>query len=140
MLEDGRLTDGKGRTVDFRNAVIIMTSNVGASELKKQTTLGFQAVDEEQTYEVMKEKVMTELKRTFRPEFLNRVDEVIVFPALSEAQLSEIVSLMLQDLRNRLAGFEIGLEVTEAAKAKLAKEGYDPTYGARPPTRYPAAD
>jgi ATP-dependent Clp protease ATP-binding subunit ClpC len=132
VLEDGRLTDGKGRTVDFRNAVIIMTSNVGASELKKQTTLGFQAVDEEQTYEVMKEKVMTELKRTFRPEFLNRVDEVIVFPALSEAQLSEIVSLMLQDLRNRLAGFEIGLEVTEAAKAKLAKEGYDPTYGARP--------
>ena len=105
MLEDGRLTDGKGRTVDFLNAVIIMTSKVGASELKKQTTLGFQAVDEEQTYEVMKEKVMTELKRTFRPEFLNRVDEVIVFPALSEAQLSEIVRLMLQDLRNLLAGF-----------------------------------
>lgn len=132
VLEDGRLTDGKGRTVDFRNAVIIMTSNVGASELKKQATMGFQATDEEKSYEVMKDKVMSELKRTFRPEFLNRIDEVIVFPALSEEHLAEIVTLMLQDLRDRLADFGIGLDVTAAAKAKLAKEGYDPTYGARP--------
>ncbi|MCR3921050.1 MAG: ATP-dependent Clp protease ATP-binding subunit [Firmicutes bacterium] len=132
VLEDGRLTDGKGRTVDFRNAVIIMTSNVGASELKKQSSMGFRAGDRDKTYDDMKDKIMGELKHTFRPEFLNRIDEVIVFHALAEEHLSEIVTLMLQELNHRLSDFGIGLEVSEEAKRMLAKEGYDPDYGARP--------
>ena len=132
VLEDGRLTDGKGRTVDFRNTVIIMTSNVGASELKKQSTMGFRTGDREKTYEDMKSKVMDELKRSFRPEFLNRVDEVIVFHPLTEEHLMEIVDLMLIELGNRLSDYKMGLKVSAAAKALLAKEGYDPTFGARP--------
>lgn len=132
VLEDGRLTDGKGRTVDFRNTVIIMTSNVGASELKKQATMGFRPGDGEKTYEDMKNKVMDELKRTFRPEFLNRIDEVIVFHPLSEDHLTEIVNLMLAELARRLGDYEIKLSVSDDAKLLLAKEGYDPTYGARP--------
>lgn len=132
VLEDGRLTDGKGRLVDFRNTVIIMTSNVGAGELKKQATMGFRAADREKTYEDMKNKVMDELKRTFRPEFINRIDEVIVFHPLEEEHLSEIVDLMLRELARRLADYEISLDVSEDAKKLLAKEGYDPTYGARP--------
>ncbi len=132
VLEDGRLTDSKGRTVDFRNAVIIMTSNVGATELKKQATMGFRAGDREKTYEDMKSKVMDELKRSFRPEFLNRIDEVIVFHPLSEEHLTEIVDLMLFELGGRLSDYKMVLEVSSDAKALLAKEGYDPTYGARP--------
>ena len=132
VLEDGRLTDGKGRTVDFRNTVLIMTSNVGASELKKQASLGFRPDDRNKTYEDLKNKVLDELKRVFRPEFLNRVDETIVFHPLEEEHLSKIVTLMLEELKRRLAGFGIGLEVAEEAKLLLAKEGYDPTYGARP--------
>ncbi|NLZ38048.1 MAG: ATP-dependent Clp protease ATP-binding subunit [Firmicutes bacterium] len=132
VLEDGRLTDGKGRTVDFRNTVLIMTSNVGASEFRKQATLGFRPDDSDQTYEDLKSKVLDELKRVFKPEFLNRIDETIVFHPLGEEHLSKIVALMLQELRSRLDNFGISLEVTEEAKAFLAKEGYDPTYGARP--------
>lgn len=132
VLEDGRLTDGKGRTVDFRNAVIIMTSNVGATELKKQATMGFRAGDREKTYEDMKSKVMDELKRSFRPEFLNRIDEVIVFHPLAEEHLTEIVDLMLLELGSRLSDYKMVLKISAAAKALLAKEGYDPTYGARP--------
>jgi ATP-dependent Clp protease ATP-binding subunit ClpC len=133
VLEDGRLTDGKGRAVDFRNTVIIMTSNVGAGELKKQAILGFRSgSDREKTYEDMKNKVMDELKRTFRPEFINRLDEVIVFHPLEEEHLTEIVDLMLAELSRRLGDYEIHLNVNEEAKGLLAKEGYDPTYGARP--------
>ena len=132
VLEDGRLTDGKGRTVDFRNTVLIMTSNVGAREFRKQATLGFRPDDSDQTYEDLKSKVLDELKRVFKPEFLNRIDETIVFHPLGEEHLSKIVALMLQELRSRLDNFGISLEVTEEAKAFLAKEGYDPTYGARP--------
>ncbi|MBT9139598.1 MAG: Negative regulator of genetic competence ClpC/MecB [Dehalococcoidia bacterium] len=132
VLEEGRLTDGKGRTVDFRNAVIIMTSNVGATELKKQATMGFRTGDREKTYEDMKSKVMDELKRTFRPEFLNRIDEVIVFHPLAEEHLTKIVDLMLLELGSRLSEYKMGLKVSETAKALLAKEGYDPTFGARP--------
>lgn len=132
VLEDGRLTDGKGRTVDFRNTVIIMTSNVGASQLKKQATMGFRPDDREKTYEDMKSKVMDELKRTFRPEFLNRIDEVIVFHSLEEAHLTEIVELMLRELGKRLEDYNIHLRVSQEAKNVLAREGYDPTYGARP--------
>ncbi|NLM45690.1 MAG: ATP-dependent Clp protease ATP-binding subunit [Firmicutes bacterium] len=132
VLEDGRLTDGKGRTVDFRNTVIIMTSNVGASELKKQSTLGFRAADEGQAFEDMKDKLFAELKRTFRPEFLNRIDEVIVFHPLNEEHLAQIVTLMLREVEKRLSDYGISFTVSEAAKKLLAAEGYDPTYGARP--------
>ncbi|MBS4031129.1 MAG: ATP-dependent Clp protease ATP-binding subunit [Clostridiales bacterium] len=132
VLEDGRLTDGKGRTVDFRNTVIIMTSNVGASQLKKQANLGFRLDDRDKTYEDMKNKIMDELKRTFRPEFLNRIDEVIVFHPLAEEHLTEIVELMLAELSHRLADYEIRMEITGEAKKFLAKDGYDPNYGARP--------
>jgi len=131
VLEDGRLTDGKGRTVDFRNTVIIMTSNVGASTIRKNSRLGFTAGDDTD-YENMKENVLQELKRTFRPEFLNRIDDVIVFHPLEEVHLQQIVSLMAEELRKRLKEQDIDFILTEEAKKHLAKEGYDPTYGARP--------
>jgi len=131
VLEDGRLTDGKGRTVDFRNTVIIMTSNVGADTIRKNARLGFTA-GEDTGYESMKDNVMHELKRTFRPEFLNRIDDVIVFHSLEEPHLQEIVSLMAEELRKRLKEQDIDFVLTEEAKKYLAKEGYDPTYGARP--------
>lgn len=131
VLEDGRLTDGKGRTVDFRNTVIIMTSNVGANTLKKNTTLGF-AVNQDDGYDDMKGKVMDELRKTFRPEFLNRIDEVIVFHSLNEAHIREIVSLMSDEVQKRLAEQDIHFRLSESAQDWLAKEGFDPTYGARP--------
>ncbi len=132
VLEDGRLTDAKGRTVDFRNTVIIMTSNVGADTIKKGNSLGFNTGGTEKDYEDMKDRVMAELKRSFRPEFLNRIDEVIVFHSLEEAHIQEIVSLMAEELRKRLKEQDIDFELTEKAKQYLAKEGYDPQYGARP--------
>ncbi len=133
VLEDGRLTDAKGRTVDFRNAVIIMTSNVGVNLIKRETRLGFKT-DEDQgaSYENMKKKVTDELRRTFRPEFLNRIDEIIVFHALNQEHIKEIVSLMVQEVAKRLAENQIAVEVTDAAKEYLAKEGFDENYGARP--------
>ncbi|NLY39038.1 MAG: ATP-dependent Clp protease ATP-binding subunit [Firmicutes bacterium] len=131
ILEDGRLTDGKGRTVDFRNTVVIMTSNVGATYLRK-STLGFGVSSEEAGYEQMKERVLDELRRTFRPEFLNRVDDIIVFHALNEGHISQIVEIMLAELNRRIAEFSLKLDVSEAAKAQLVKEGYDPSFGARP--------
>lgn len=132
VLEDGRLTDGKGRTVDFRNVVIIMTSNVGAEMIKKDSGLGFTTANQETDYNQMKTKVMSELKRTFRPEFLNRVDEVIVFHSLTLENIKEIVKLMAKELRNRLKDQGIDFELTDAAMNFLAKEGYDPNFGARP--------
>ncbi len=132
VLEDGRLTDGKGRTVDFRNTVIIMTSNVGAEMIKRNSSLGFTAGNNEENYQSMKDKVMSELKRSFRPEFLNRIDEVIVFHALEEKHIEQIVSLMAEELRKRLKDQGIDFELTNEAKHFLAKEGFDPTYGARP--------
>ena len=134
ILEDGRLTDGKGRTVDFKNTVVIMTSNVGASTIKKQRVLGFAAPanEKEDAYERMKENVMEELKRTFRPEFLNRVDDVIVFHQLEEEHLKEIVELMLKSLVDRIKEMGIEVEVSESAKGLLVKKGYDQVYGARP--------
>lgn len=131
VLDDGRLTDGKGRTVDFRNTVIIMTSNVGAEELRKGGSVGFKPGASSQ-YNDMKEKVMEDLKRTFRPEFINRIDEIIVFHALDESQISHIVDLMVSDLQKRLAEQNIQFSLTEEAKQFLAKEGFDPQYGARP--------
>ncbi|RID83371.1 ATP-dependent Clp protease ATP-binding subunit [Peribacillus asahii] len=132
VLEDGRLTDSKGRTVDFRNTILILTSNVGAAALKANKYVGFNIQDEGQDYKDMKGKVMEELKRAFRPEFLNRIDETIVFHSLEKKHLTEIVSLMADQLINRLKEQDIFLELTEAAKEKIAKEGFDPEYGARP--------
>lgn len=132
VLEDGRLTDSKGRTVDFRNTILIMTSNVGASALKMNKYVGFNIQDEGQDYKDMKGKVLEELKRAFRPEFLNRIDETIVFHSLEKKHLTEIVTLMANQLIARLKEQEIDLELTDAAKEKIAKEGYDPEYGARP--------
>ncbi|MCQ1530975.1 ATP-dependent Clp protease ATP-binding subunit [Lutispora saccharofermentans] len=134
ILEDGRLTDGKGRTVDFKNTVIIMTSNVGASTIRRQKVMGFTSTagEKEEAYERMKDNVMEELKRTFRPEFLNRIDDVIVFHQLEEDHLKKIVGLMLKSLVKRIGELNIEIEVTDAAKALLVKKGYDPVYGARP--------
>ncbi|MDP4092310.1 MAG: ATP-dependent Clp protease ATP-binding subunit [Bacillota bacterium] len=134
ILEDGRLTDSQGRTVDFRNTVIIMTSNVGARLITEPKRMGFSAaVDEKaKTYEDMKNNVMGELKKTFRPEFLNRVDEVIVFHPLDEEHIKKIVGLMVDSLAKRLKQNDIELEVTDDAKGFLAKKGFDQVFGARP--------
>ncbi len=137
LLDDGRLTDGHGRTVDFKNCVIIMTSNAGVEYIKRESSLGFAPSKDktkmgQQQYEAMKEKVMAEVKKAFRPEFLNRLDEIIVFHELTEAQLRSIVDLMVRDLQKRLAERKLGIELTDKAKSWLAKEGYDPLFGARP--------
>ena len=134
ILEDGRLTDGKGRVVDFRNTVIVMTSNVGAHNIRKQKTLGFAPVQDtiNSEYEKMKENIMEELKKTFRPEFINRVDEIIVFHALEDEHLRKIVPLMLENAIKRLAQKDIHLTISDAAKDFMVKEGFDPVYGARP--------
>jgi len=136
-MEEGTLSDARGRKVDFRNAILIMTSNVGAELIKRQKGLGFviQHDDEtaaEQDYDVMREKLLEELKRTFRPEFLNRVDSVIVFHALSREDIAQIVDLELDKVRERVAECDTNLDVTDAAKELLAKEGYSDEYGARP--------
>ncbi|OFI06924.1 negative regulator of genetic competence ClpC/MecB [Clostridium acetireducens DSM 10703] len=135
ILEDGRLTDGKGKTVNFKNTIIIMTSNVGASTIKKQRSLGFDISQEnlnESEYEKMKENIMESLKKSFRPEFLNRVDDIIVFHQLQEKDLQQIVKLMLKSVSKRLKQQQIDIRFTEEAEKLLAKEGFDPTYGARP--------
>lgn len=134
VLDDGRLTDAQGRTVDFRNTVIIMTSNVGAGFLDKDKALGFTAggKTENKGYERMKERIMEALKHTFRPEFLNRLDESIVFHSLDEEHLTQIIDLMLVKVGERLQESEVGLEVTGEAKKMIAREGFDLDYGARP--------
>ncbi len=131
ILEEGRLTDSQGRSVDFRNTVLIMTSNLGTQDLRK-ANLGFSKSDEAVTYERMKEKVNDALKAHFRPEFLNRIDETIVFHELSKAEVTTIVDLMIKRLSTQLAGQGLGLELTDSAKLHLADKGYDPTLGARP--------
>ena len=136
VLDDGRLTDSQGRTVDFKNTVIIMTSNVGASNIRTTGTMGFNAdaskAEEQAAYDKMKARVMDALKATFRPEFLNRVDETIVFHALEKEHILSIVDLMMKDLHKRLQEQEISMDVSAEAKEKLVAEGYDPAYGARP--------
>ena len=137
VLDDGRLTDGHGRTVDFKNTVVIMTSNAGVELIKREASLGFAtkrdvAKARKQSYEDMKGKVMAEVKKTFRPEFLNRLDDIIVFHELTEEQLRSVVDLMVKNLQERLAERKLGVELTEGAKSWLAKKGYDPLYGARP--------
>ncbi len=133
VLEDGRLTDAQGRAVDFRNTVVIMTSNVGANIIDKDTSLGFRpSGDDKASYYWMKERVTEAMKKTFRPEFLNRVDEIVVFHALSREQLRAIADLMLRRLSRQLIEHRITLEVTDAAKNKLVDEGFSREYGARP--------
>lgn len=132
VLEDGRLTDSKGRVVDFRNTIVIMTSNVGASTIKKSKTLGFNVSTEENNYKEMKDKVMDELKRAFRPEFLNRLDEIIVFHSLEKRHMKEIAKLMINDMTKRLKENEYVVQVTEEALDVIVSDGYDPEYGARP--------
>jgi ATP-dependent Clp protease ATP-binding subunit ClpC len=134
ILEDGRLTDAQGRTVDFRNSIVIMTSNIGASTISKGQTLGFgEPVSEGGLeYSDMKNRVMGELKKIFRPEFLNRIDEVIVFHKLSKEQIHSIIELMLDRLRLQLKDKEIAIELTAEAKELMVEVGYDPTMGARP--------
>ena len=133
VLEDGRLTDSKGRVVDFRNTVVIMTSNVGAQQIHRDSGIGFRTVvDERSDYEAMKGKVTEELKRTFRPEFLNRVDEIVVFHALNKVHIGQIVEIMAKDLRQQLKEMDITLLITDEAKELLANKGFDPDFGARP--------
>src|ERR1700704_6108333 len=132
--EDGRLTDAQGRTVDFRHCIVIMTSNIGAAEIARNTPLGFAVSDDETgiTYDDMKNRIMGELKKVFRPEFLNRIDEVIVFHKLSKDEVKTIVELLLRRIRESLAERELQLELTEDAKELLVDKGWDPSMGARP--------
>ena len=137
IFDDGHLTDAKGRRVDFRNSIIVMTSNIGAELIRKGTTLGFtahgdEAKTREEAYERMKEKLLGELKKTFRPEFLNRIDGVVVFHSLSKEHIRKIVDLMLAQVSKQLAEKGIKLEVTDAAKDFLGEKGYDEVFGARP--------
>jgi ATP-dependent Clp protease ATP-binding subunit ClpC len=134
ILEDGRLTDSQGRTVDFRHCIVIMTSNIGAQEIARNTPLGFAVSDDETglTYEDMKNRIMGELKKVFRPEFLNRIDEVVVFHKLTREEIKTIVELLLRRIRESLAERELQLELTEDAKDLLVEKGWDPSMGARP--------
>jgi len=133
VLEDGRLTDAQGRTVDFKNTVIIMTTNLGTRDISKSLGLGFANIDDDLTnYDRMKGKVQDELKNHFRPEFLNRIDDVIVFHQLTKDQIIQIVDLMIANLDERLKAKDMGIELTQAAKDLLAARGYDPLLGARP--------
>jgi ATP-dependent Clp protease ATP-binding subunit ClpC len=132
VLEDGRLTDSFGRRVDFRNTIIIMTSNLGAEMLKKQGALGFTPQKEEVTYKAMKDKLMDEAKKTFRPEFLNRIDDIIVFHQLGRDDLRKIIEIELKDVKERLGEQSISIELTSQAKDFLIEKGFNPVLGARP--------
>ncbi len=133
LLDDGRLTDSQGRTVNFRNTVVVLTSNAGASTIKKQSGIGFGSTENSASdYERMKEQIMTEVKKIFKPEFINRLDDIIAFRKLSKEELRQIVDLMLHKTFERIAEKGISVTATEAAKNLLAEQGYDPVYGARP--------
>jgi len=134
ILEDGRLTDAQGRTVDFRHAIVIMTSNIGATEIARNTPLGFSVSDDETgvSYDEMKSRIMGELKKVFRPEFLNRIDDVIVFHKLAKDEIKEIVELLLRRIRQSMAERELQLELTDETKDLLVEKGWDPSMGARP--------
>jgi ATP-dependent Clp protease ATP-binding subunit ClpC len=133
ILEEGKLTDSQGRKVDFRNVIVIMTSNIGSTSISKNQALGFNLSDEQGlSYDDMKSRVMGDLKKVFRPELLNRIDEIIVFPKLAKEEILEIVDLMLNRLRQQMAEHEVTLELTPEAKDLLVEKGYDPAMGARP--------
>jgi ATP-dependent Clp protease ATP-binding subunit ClpC len=137
IMEEGHLSDARGRKVDFRNAIIVMTSNVGADMIKRQSSLGFalkrdEAVEERLAYDEMRKKLMESLRRVFRPEFINRLDSVIVFRSLSREDIKQIVELELQKVAHRLEEHAVTLKATPPALEKLAELGYDPDMGARP--------
>jgi ATP-dependent Clp protease ATP-binding subunit ClpC len=134
ILEDGRLTDSQGRTVDFRHAIVIMTSNIGAAEIARNTPLGFAVSDDETgiTYDDMKNRIMGELKKVFRPEFLNRIDDVIVFHKLQKDEIKQIIELLLLRIRKSMADRELQLDLSDEAKDLLVEKGWDPSMGARP--------
>src|SRR5581483_2078497 len=135
ILEEGKLTDNIGRVVNFRNTIILMTSNVGSETIKKQSTLGFSPISDENSYEKMREKILDEAKKTFRPEFLNRLDDVIVFRSLTKPDLVEILDLEINKVMERLKNKNIKRTLDEKAKDFLVEKGYDPNYGARPMRR-----
>jgi ATP-dependent Clp protease ATP-binding subunit ClpC len=135
IMEEGKLTDSQGRVVDFRNTIVLMTSNVGAELIKKQGVMGFGAVSEEATYEKMREKIVDESKRVFKPEFLNRLDDVIVFHSLTKPDLIRILDLEIAKVDARLKPRGLTLVLDDKAKDFLVTKGYDPTYGARPMRR-----
>ena len=132
VLEDGRLTDSFGRKVDFRNTVLIMTSNIGAEQLRKQGSIGFKAQKEETTYNEMKDRLLDETKKTFKPEFLNRIDDIIVFRSLTKEDLAKIVDIEVGEVQKRLSEQNISVELTSQAKEFLIEHGFDKTFGARP--------
>src|SRR5271170_4880183 len=135
ILEDGKLTDNTGHIVNFRNTIILMTSNVGSDTIKKSSTLGFSPISDESTYEKMRERILDEAKRTFRPEFLNRLDDAIVFRSFTKPDLIQILTLEVDKVIERLRHKNIKLELDEPAKDFLVEKGYDPQYGARPMRR-----
>jgi ATP-dependent Clp protease ATP-binding subunit ClpC len=139
IMDDGRLTDAKGRKVDFRNTIIIMTSNAGAELIRRETGLGFHKAESQQStqeqYDKMKDKVLTEMKKLFRPEFLNRIDATVVFRALGREQIREIVDLQLERTQKQLREQRLVMEVTDAARDVLLEKGFDPVFGARPMRR-----
>jgi ATP-dependent Clp protease ATP-binding subunit ClpC len=133
ILEDGKLTDSQGRKVDFRNVIVIMTSNIGSASISKNVSLGFNlSAEEGLSYDDMKTRVMGDLKKVFRPELLNRIDEIIVFPKLSREEILQVVDLLMNRVRVQLADHDVTIEVTDEAKDLLVEKGYDPTMGARP--------
>jgi ATP-dependent Clp protease ATP-binding subunit ClpC len=132
ILDDGRLTDGQGRVVDFRNTVLIMTSNLGTEFVTQSGSLGFLRHEGDRESREAEEKIERALKQTFRPEFLNRIDEIIIFSPLTVEQMEAIVDLQMKEVRDRLAEHSLDVELTDAARKWLAKEGYDPSFGARP--------
>jgi ATP-dependent Clp protease ATP-binding subunit ClpC len=137
ILEDGKITDSLGRKIDFRNTIIIMTSNVGAETLKRQTTMGFGAVKPlgEHEYDAMRDKLLEEAKKAFKPEFINRLDDIIVFHQLTKNDLMKIVDLEVEKVLARVKAKEVHIELESTAKEFLIEKGYDPTYGARPMRR-----
>jgi ATP-dependent Clp protease ATP-binding subunit ClpC len=135
ILEEGKLTDNVGRVVNFRNTIILMTSNVGSDTIKKQSSLGFSPITDESSYEKMRDRIMEEAKKTFRPEFLNRLDDLIVFRSLTKLDLIEILDLEITKVMQRLKARNIVLQLDEKAKDLLVTRGYDPQYGARPMRR-----
>jgi ATP-dependent Clp protease ATP-binding subunit ClpC len=133
ILEDGKLTDSQGRKVDFRNVIVIMTSNIGSASISKNVSLGFNMSNEDGlSYDDMKTRVMGDLKKVFRPELLNRIDEIIVFPKLAKDEILQIVDLLMNRLRMQMAEHEVTIELTDEAKDLLVEKGWDPAMGARP--------